>query len=179
MAHIFMSHGGWATVQAFWNAYADTDLKLSAANIGAITGGAQFVAMLAAFGTARLAARRSNGWVMMVTTLGQGLAMAAAVALPTLGGAIIARWGVVILSAMWLPALQVYQMEAVSERWRSLAYGVSSTTMGFAYGAMSIAGGYVIATRGYVNVFGLGALFSVAGAVLLAVAQRRKGTQKS
>jgi MFS family permease len=173
VTHILFSHGGWATVQAFWNAYADTDLALSAASIGAITGGAQFVAMLAAFGTARLAARRSNGWVMIITTLGQGLAMAAAVALPNLAGATIARWGVVVLSAMWLPAMQVYQMEAISERWRSLAYGISSTTMGMAFGAMSVIGGYVIASRGYVSVFGLGAALSVAGAALLAVTLRR------
>jgi MFS-type transporter involved in bile tolerance (Atg22 family) len=61
IAYVCLRHGGWATSRAFLSAYVDSVLYLSASYVSLITGVGQFVAMLAALLTPRLATRRSNG----------------------------------------------------------------------------------------------------------------------
>src|SRR5262245_61049753 len=121
IAHVYFSHGAWATCQAFCNAYMDTTLRLSAASIGLITGMGQVAAILAPLFNPRLAARRSNGWLLMATTLGTGLSLLPLALLPHWSAAGLGNLGVMALGAIWMPAFQVYQMELVSPRWRSLA----------------------------------------------------------
>lgn len=165
--HIFAGHGGWATCQAFWNAYMDRDLHLATASIGLITAIAQSVAVAASLLTPRLARRRGNGWAMMVTSLAMGLTFLPLAFIPHWAAASVGRLGQVALEAMWLPALQVYQMERVSARWRALAYGVSSMAMGFSFAAISLGSGYLIAAAGYRSAFLMGAGLCVAGAAVM------------
>jgi MFS family permease len=170
--HVYFSHGGWATSQSFFNAYADTDLQLSPASIGLISGVGQFLCIFAPFVTPRLADRRSNGWTLMTAAFGMGISMLPLGLVPHWSGAALGRASVLALSAVWMPALQVFQMEMLEEQWRSLAYGAVSTAMGFAFASVSLAGGFIIAARGYRTLFLLGGALSIAGGTLMAAIRR-------
>ncbi len=75
--------------------------------------------------------------------------------------------GLLALSALWMPALQVFQMTVIERHWRSLAYGTVSTAMGFAYGTVSLAGGFIAASLGYSSLFVLGAVMAAGGAIAM------------
>lgn len=174
MLYIYLRHAGWATCQAFYNAYLDTDLCLPVSTIGLITGVGQFAAMIASLLTPRLAARRSHGWMLIMTTLGIAVSLIL-LAWPHWTAASGGVWGVLVLSAVWMPALQSFQMEFVSAEWRTLAYGAVSMAMGLGFGSISLGGGYMAAAWGYRSLFLLGAGLSVAGAAVMWGITRRFG----
>jgi MFS family permease len=170
IAYVYLRHAGWATCQAFCNAYMDTELHLTASSIGLITGAGQSIAIMAPMLTPRLAARRSNGWTLVVTTLGTTLSLIPLALVPHWAAAGLGRMGILVLSAMWMPALQVFQMELVDSEWRSVAYGAVSTAMGLGFGSISLAGGYIITATGYSNLFLVGiGLSTVATVVMWAI----------
>jgi MFS family permease len=166
-AYIYLSHGAWATSQAFANAYMDTDLHLSPASIGLILGVGQFLAMLTPLLAPLLAQRRGNGRTLMMVTLGTSACLLPMAFSTHWLPASLGLWGVVALGAMWMPALQVYQMELVAAQWRSLVYGILSMVMGFTFASISFAGGYVASAWGYRSLFGLGAIIGLAGAFFM------------
>jgi predicted MFS family arabinose efflux permease len=172
--HVYLSHGGWAIRQAFSGAYMDTVLLLPAVAIGLITGIGQFVAVLTPLLNPRLSRRWGDGWTLMVTALGIGLSLLPMALVPHWSAVAVGSIGVLSLSAMWMPALHVFQMEQVEPRWRSLAYGAVSTAMGLSFGSVSLVGGYLVAAMGYRAVFGMGVGISVAGAALMWVILRRQ-----
>lgn len=166
-AHVVLSQAGWATCQAFCNAYMDTDLRLSPAAIGALTGVGQFFAILAPLIAPRLARRYSNGWTLMAATLGIAVSLLFLALFSNWATAGIGRLGVMVLAAIRMPALQVYQMELVDSQRRSLAYGIISTVMGFGFASVGLAGGYIVAARGYQSLFLLGTVLSMAGSAVM------------
>jgi MFS family permease len=175
--YVYFSHGAWATCQAFCNAYLDTNLQLSAASIGLITGVGQFAAILAPLLNPRLAARYSNGWILLITTVGTGLSLLPLALLTHWSAASLGILGVMALAAAWMPAFQVYQMELVNSRWRSLAYGIVSMAMGFTFASISLIGGYIAAEWGYRSLFLLGVAMCVVGSVLMWAMLRRSFEQ--
>jgi predicted MFS family arabinose efflux permease len=162
--HVLFAHGGWATQQAFANAYLDTELHLSAAAIGIITSVAQAASVAAVLLLPRLMRRRSHSWMLLVTSLGMAITLVPLAITSHWFPASVGRIGVLALDAMWIPALQVFQMESVSPRWRALAYGASSMAMGLAFSVVSFGGGYVITAWGYPSVFWMGAALCAVGA---------------
>jgi MFS family permease len=167
IGYVYIRHAGWATCQAFWNAYMDADLRMSTSSIGLITGAGQLLAMLASLMTPRLAARRGNSWTLVATTVGVALFLLPIGLVPHWSAAGLGRLGILALSAAWIPALQVFQMELVDEQWRSLAYGAVSMAMGLGFSSTSLVGGYIIVAAGYRPLF-------LGGAVLSAVASDRQ-----
>ena len=165
--HVVLAHAAFATCQSFCNAYMDTELRLSPAAIGLLTGAGQFTAMLAPLLVPTLAHRFSNRWTLTATTLGMAASLAPLVLFVHWLPAGLGRLGMMALEAMWLPALQVLQMETVTARWRSLAYGIVSMMMALAFASVSLAGGYIIAAWGYRTLFLMGVVSSVAGALLM------------
>ncbi len=165
--HIYLSQGTWAICQTFCNPYMDTELHLSAAAIGLILGVGQFIAVFAPLLTPTLARRYSNGWTLMIATLGTGISLVALVLAPHWLAVSIGLLGMQTLNAIWMTALQVYQMEMVGRHWRSLAYGIVSMAMGFTFATVSLGGGYMAAIWGYRSLFLLGVGTSIAGAALM------------
>jgi MFS family permease len=151
----------------------DTDLRLSPAAIGLLTGAGQFVAILAPLLVPGLALRYSNRWTLIATSVGMAVSLLP-LALSTHWLAVgLGRLGMMALDSMWQPALQIFQMETVEHRWRALAYGIFSMMLGLTFASISLAGGYVIATWGYRMLFLLGIVTSLAGAVLMRSAPQR------
>ena len=177
IAYVYLRHAGWATCQAFFNAYLDTDLRLSAASIGLISGVGQFLAILAPLLNTRLAARHSNGWTLIVTTLGVAASLLPLALVHHWAAAGLGRLVCVVASAIWLPALQSFHMERVDPQWRSLAYGAVAMGMGLGFSSTSLVGGYVIAARGYRTLFTIGIFLTLASATLLwGILRRARGT---
>jgi MFS family permease len=175
IVYVYLRHAGWATCQAFFNAYLDVDLRLPAFSIGLISGVGQFLAILAPLLNPRLAARRSNGWTLIVTTLGVAVSLVPLALVRHWAAAGLGRLVCVVASAVWLPALQAFHMERVDPRWRSLAYGALAMGMGLGFSSTSLVGGYVIAARGYRTLFTIGIFLTLVSAAMLWGILRRAG----
>lgn len=165
--HVYLGNSSSAICQNFCSAYMDTDLQLSTAVIGMITGAGQFVAMFSPLVAPRLALRYGNSWILMMTTLGSALSLLPLIYGANWFGAGVGRLGILALAAIWMPALQVYQMEMVASRWRSLAYSVLSMGMSLTFTSVSFGGGYIAEHWGYQPLFFLGMGFSLSGALLM------------
>lgn len=165
--HVYLGNSSAALCQTFCSAYMDTELHLSTAFIGLLTSIGQFVAILAPLIAPRLAERHSNSWILMVATGGAALSMLPLIFVPNWMGAGVGRLGILALSAIWMPALQVQQMSLVTKQWRQLAYGILSMGMSLTFTSVSIAGGYIATHWSYQLLFTIGVLFSTAGSLLM------------
>lgn len=172
---VALSQAASATCQSFCNAYMDAELGLTPATIGLITGVGQFAAIFAPMVLPQLARKRGNGWTLLIVTLGSAISLTPLILFPHWLGASLGRFGTLALAAMWMPTLQVYQMEMIAQRWRSLAYGTVSMAMGLSFAAVSYGGGFVVAGWSYAALFGLGLLLSVGGAGLMGLLVRKPG----
>lgn len=164
---VCFSQAAGATCQSFCNAYMDAELQLSPATIGLISGVGQFAAIFAPMVLPVLARRRGNGWTLMMATLGSAASLVPLIFIPQIIGAALGRFGTLALSAVRMPALQVYQMEMIERRWRALAYGAVSTAMGLSFAIVSFTGGQVAATWGYSSLFLMGISISLLGAGIM------------
>lgn len=174
VVYVCLRHAGWATCQVFCNAYMDTDLNLLTSSIGLITGVGQFVAVFASLLTPRLAAHHSNGWVLMTSTLATTIGLMLLGLIPHWAAAAVAQLCILVMSAVWMPALQAFQMDLVDSQWRSLAYASVSVAMGLGFGSVSLLGGYVVVAAGYRTVFLVGVILSTVSAALMWVMLRSR-----
>ena len=164
---VYLGNSSAALCQTFCSAYMDTELQLSTAFIGLLTGIGQFVAIMAPLISPRLAERHSNGWILTTTTMGAALSLLPLIYIQNWFGAGVGRLGILALAAMWMPALQVYQMELVTKRWRQLAYGILSMGMSLTFTSINLAGGYIATEWGYQPLFLLGVVLSGVGSILM------------
>ncbi|MCB0127077.1 MAG: hypothetical protein KDE58_32675, partial [Caldilineaceae bacterium] len=165
--HVYLSQLGPASCQFFCSAYMDTTLLLSAAAIGLLTGIGQFTTILAPLLTPRLVARHGNGWTLMATSLGTALSLLPLALIPHWSAAGVGRLGALALAAIWMPALQVFQMELVDPRWRTVTYGIVSMAMGCAYASVGFIVGRVVSGWGYSTLFSLALAMTLLGTVLM------------
>jgi MFS family permease len=157
----------------------DTVLSLPVSRIGLITSVGQFASILSPLLTPRLARHHGDGWTLMMASLGMGVGLLPLALVSHWAAAGLGSASVLALAAMRLPALQVFQMDLVDKQWRALAYGAMSMAMGFSFGSLSLAGGYVIAAVGYRTLFLLGSGLSIIGAALMwAILRRRDALQR-
>ncbi|MFN2203219.1 MAG: MFS transporter [Caldilineaceae bacterium] len=165
--HTVLTNAAFATCQSFCSAYMDTDLGLSTASIGILTAVGQFVAILAPVAMPYFGERRSHAWTLMMVSALSAVVLVPLALIPTWWSAGLGRMGLLALAALWMPALQVFQMTVIEQHWRSLAYGAVSTAMGFSFGTMSLAGGFVAAGMGYSALFMLGGMTAAGGAAVM------------
>ena len=165
--HVYFAQVGIAVCQTFCSAYMDCDLQLTTVVIGLITGAGQFAAVLSPLFAPRLSARHGHAWLLTTTTLATALSLLPLALLPHWAGVTIGGLGVTALAAMWMPALQVFQMELVDARWRSLAYGIVSMAMSLTYASTSLFGGQIAAQWGYQRLFLLAVGLSLIGTVII------------
>jgi len=172
--YVCLRHAGWATGQIFCRPYMDTDLALSTFSIGLITGVGQALAVLASLLMPRLAARYSNGWILVTSPLFLALGLLPVGLSPRWTTAAVAQGFTLTMTAVWLPAFQSFQMKLVDDQWRSLAYGAAALGMGLGFGSVSLLGGRLVEAKGYPTVFLLGALLSlISGAIMWGLIRTR------
>ena len=179
VAYVVLARVGWSSCRAFCSAYMDVELHLSPSSIGLITGVGQFAAVLTPLLASRMIAHRDNGWVLTVTSLGTALGLVPLALIAHWAAVSLGNLGIYAMSAIWMPTLQIFQMELVDARWRSLAYGAAVMGMGLSFGLVSLAGGYIIAATGYRSVFLVGLGLSAAGAALMLGIQRSPVVRKT
>ncbi len=165
--HVYFAQVGIAVCQTFCSAYMDSDLQLTPAIIGLIMGVGQFAAVLAPLFAPRLSARHGHAGLMTATNLASALSLLPLALLPHWSGVTIGGLGIMALSAMWMPALQVFQMELVEARWRSVAYGIVSMAMSLTFASTSLLGGRFAAQWGYQRLFLLAAGLSLIGVLVI------------
>lgn len=165
--HVYFAQVGIAVCQTFCSAYMDSDLRLTPAMIGLIIGAGQFAAVLAPLFGPRLAARHGHPWLLTATNLASAFSLLPLALLPHWSGVAVGGLGVMALSALWMPALQVFQMELVDARWRSLAYGIVSMAMSLTFASTSLLGGRFAAQWGYQRLFLLAVGLSLVGVVII------------
>ncbi|MEM7344213.1 MAG: MFS transporter [Chloroflexota bacterium] len=167
MGFIFLSQGSSAACQSFCSAFMDTDLKLSPSTIGLITGAGQFVAIFAPLLAPRLVARYGHSKMLMFLPWAAAFSLIPLVFLPGWFSAGWGRLGTLTASAIWFPTIQVFQMELVNARWRSMAYAFVSMAGGLSFSVVSFAGGYLADTYGYYSLFILGICMSACGGMVM------------
>ena len=170
--HAFLINGAAATCGAFCNVYMDTALGLGASSIGVITAAGQMVGVMTALLGPRMARKRSGDRLLVAASFGIALSLLPLALLPHWAAAGLGRLGLLAFSAVWLPALQLFQMELAPARWRSLAYGATSMAFGLSFGTVSLGGGYLAGAGGYRAIFGLGVALAVVGALLMTASRR-------
>ncbi len=164
---VWFSQAAGATCYSFCNAFMDTELQLTTFTIGLISSAGQFASIFAPMLLPMLARRRGNGWTLMATTIGGAATMIPLILIPQWFAAALGQFASMVLSAVRMPALQVYQMEMIEKHWRSLAYGAVNTAMGLSFGLVSFGGGQIIEKWGYTNLFAMGVTLSFVGATIM------------
>ena len=170
---VCFSQAASATCHSFCTAFMDRELRLSTDMIGWITSAGQLASVFAPMLLPMLARRRGNGWTLMATSVGAAVSMVPLVLIPQWIAAAIGQFGTMALSAVRMPALQVYQMEMIERRWRALAYGAVSTAMGLSFALVSFSGGQIIERWGYTSLFVMGVTLSLVGAMIMWVTLKR------
>jgi len=163
----FLNNGAVASSKAFVYAYMDQDFAIPTALVGIISSVGMGLGVLSALSSSRLARGRSSGHVMVIASvaLAGGLLVMGTIAHPA--AAALGNVAQFILSALFVPAYQVLQMETAAPEWRWLVAGACNMAMSLGFGAISLSGGYIVAAMGYRRVFLLGALFALASATLM------------
>jgi MFS family permease len=157
---------GQGAASSFLNVYLDDALRVSTATIGGISAVAQLVSALTALGTPILARRWGNGWVFVWGSLGVALGLLPMALVPNWMAAALGFVGVMALSGITLPAINVYQMELVSLEWRTAMSGTTAMASGLSWSATSFLGGRMIEAWGYLPFYLSGAGLTVLGALL-------------
>lgn len=167
IAYVLTRHMGWTTCQAYCSPYLDTDLALSTSVIGALTSIGQIAAIGATLLLPWMIRRWSHGWILAATTATQIGSLALLALAPHWSAAALGLLGVQVSAGVWIPELQVFQMELVSEGWRGLAYGAVTMAMGLGFATMSFFGGRLITAQGYGPLFTIGAALSLLSTLIM------------
>jgi predicted MFS family arabinose efflux permease len=161
---------GVGTSRVFFNVYLDDGLGVSTVQIGSLFALVQLASVPAAMVMPLLAARSGLYGVVVWCSLGIAGSLLPLALIPHWAAATVGRIGTYSLSAIADPALTVYQMELVPQRWRSVMSGVSSTALGVSWTLLAFGGGYLVAGLGYKALFlgaaGLTAVGTLAFAVI-------------
>jgi len=178
IVYVWLRHMGWTTSQAYSGPYMDTDLHLSTPTIGLLTSIGQIAAIGATLLLPRMTKRWSHGRIVALSTVIQIVSLALMASFRHWSAAGLGLLGVQVSAGIWLPELQIFQMELVDEGWRGLAYGAVAMAMGLGFGSMSIFGGRLITARGYSELFMVGAVFSIVASGLMMLISRQTGRRE-
>ena len=162
----FMITPAEAAVWVFFNAYADTVLRIPTAQIGFTVAAAQFLGVPVALTMPAVASRLGTGRAAAVAAFGMALSLLPVALIPHFAAAGLGYVGILVFGAILAPALNVYLTEITSSEWLSSATGASllGTTVSFALAALG--GGYVITTLGYREFFLIAAALTAASVLV-------------
>ncbi len=169
--------GSVAVTRAFLNVYMDTTLALPTSFIGGMASLGQLGGMLCAFGAPLLVKHIGNRGTYLVGVFGVVSNTLLISLLPTTWATGLGCVGINAMIALTIPAMNMYQMNLVSSRWRPLMSGATTMAMGVSFAVVSLSGGYLAASMGYRQVFLLGSGCGVGAALvfwLLGVLQKRR-----
>ena len=162
----FLVTVGLAVVQTFFNVYMDDGLQQSTALIGFLAAAAHLVSGVAALASPFITTRWGRGPTIAVTSLATAVFLLPLAFIPSWVAVGVGSIGVFAMGAMRFSVFTVFQQEMVPTRWRPTISGATAMASGASYGAVALAGGYLIPAFGYSAVFSLSAVAVAAGALL-------------
>ncbi len=172
LVYVIFSQGAVAVCHSFCNAYMDESLNLSPNAIGVLGALGQLCAVIVPFTVPRLTRYMKNGNLLAVASMGTAFMLLPLAFIENWAGAGLGRLGIMSLSAIWMPVVQIYQMEMVQREWRPLAFALLSVALGINFGTLSYFGGIVISQWGYSTLFLICAILTVMGSIVLLIVQK-------
>ncbi len=172
LVYVIFSQGAVAVCHSFCNAYMDEELRLSSSAIGILGALGQLCAVIVPFTVPRLSRHMNNGNLLALASMGTALMVLPLALIENWAGVGLGRLGIMSLAAIWMPVVQIYQMEMVQREWRPLAFAFLSVALGLNYGTLSYFGGRVITQWGYPTLFLICAGLTVMGSIVLFIVQR-------
>ncbi len=158
---------GAGVVMTFFNVYMDASLHIATAQIGMVVATGRLLAVLAALVTPLLITRWGTARLAVWASFGVALFLLPLAYVPLWSIAGLGYMGVIALTSIRYPAFLLYIMELTPTGYRSVMSGAGETAAGLSFALMALAGGYLIATQGYQNLFLLGAAETVVGTLIL------------
>ncbi len=170
---VIFSQGAVAVCHSFCNAYMDEQLQLSPQFIGTLGALGQLCAVIIPIAVPRLRQRWDNGTLLIFASLGSALMLVPLFFLEHWLVAGLGRMGVMAMAAIWMPVIQIYQMEMVPQSRRPLAFALLSMALGINYGILSFFGGYIITLWSYSILFLVSCIITLVGSLILLLVMRR------
>ncbi|MBL7202489.1 MAG: MFS transporter [Anaerolineae bacterium] len=158
----------------FFNVYLDDELGISTTNIGLLFAAVQLVSAPAAMAMPAFVRRWGNHDTVVYGSLGAAGSLVLLAVIPHWLAAFVGRAGIYAFSSVSDPAFSIYQMEAVSPRWRTLMAGASSLALGLSWTTLAFGGGHLIVSLGYRVLFLSGAGLTLLGTLLFWLYFRRR-----
>ena len=150
----------------FFNAYADTVLRVPTFQIGIVVASAQLLGVPVALTMPAVGSRLGTGRAAAVAAFGMAVSLLPISLIPHFAAAGLGFVGVLAFGAILAPALNVYLTEVAPGEWLSSATGASlgGTAAGFAL--VSLGGGFAIAALGYTGFFLIAAAWTAVGVLI-------------
>jgi MFS family permease len=164
----FLRELGYGSVLNYLNVYLDAGLGIPTSLIGVLVSLSSLAAIVFTPLMPFLAARAGTGGASLASLV----AMAASVlplALSSHWAAAAAGWaGMTAANSINEAAMQVYILQIVAPRWRSLMSGAANMASTLGLASSATAGGYLIPAVGYGRLFGIGAALLFASSIAFA-----------
>jgi MFS family permease len=145
--------GGRGILVTFFNVYLDDGLGVSIALIGALSATGQLLAVPSALIAPWLVARAGNVRIVSRGTLGMAFCLLPLALVPHWALAGLGLIGSTALFSATVGPIRVFSQELVAPRWRASMASVFMMGPGLAFSAVSLLGGYAIASLGYQTLF--------------------------
>ncbi len=158
--------GGRGTVATFFNVYLDDGLGVPTILIGALAAASQLLSVPAALTAPLWVARWGNPRTIFWGTLGMALCTLPLALMPYWTAAGLGLASSTLFFSVTAGPIRVFSQELVAPRWRASMASAFMMGAGLAFSAMSLLGGYAIATIGYRALFLVATGLSAAGAIL-------------
>jgi predicted MFS family arabinose efflux permease len=157
--------GVWAA-RIFLNVYMDAGLHAPTALIGAIAACGQLIGAFAALVMPIIAKRWSRFGAVLLTSLGLLFGLLVMAFIPNWLGVGLGYVCAIGCASICNAAVNVHSQEIIRPDLRPVMAGTMITTMGLGGASMTIAGGYIIASRGYQSLFLTAAVLIAASAAV-------------
>ncbi len=169
---VIFSQGAVAVCHSFCNAYMDEQLHLSVQFIGTLGALGQLCAVIIPITVPHLRKSLDNGMLLILSSVGSTLVLVPLFFVEHWLVAGLGRMGIMAMAAVWMPVIQMYQMEMVHHSWRPLAFALLSMALGINYGILSFFGGYIISLWGYPVLFLISCAITLVGSLILLLVMR-------
>jgi MFS family permease len=163
---VALRFAGRGPVGTFFNVYLDDGLGTSTVLIGALVAAGQLLSVPAALAVPPLEARWGNGPLIIWGSLGMALGTLPLALIPHWTAAGLGFLGSTVMLSLSTGPVRVYSQELVAPRWRSVTSGAVMAGSGLSYAAMSLWGGFAVATLGYRSIFLVGGALAALAALV-------------
>jgi MFS family permease len=167
----FVQSLGEGIIRPFFNMYLDTSLNVPVAQIGTALGFSSLLLVLVSLATPAVLSRWGTGGAMGLTMLGFTLFAVLLAAVPMWPLSALMFFGVASMLTIMATARGIYGQEIVRPYWRTTSSAIGTIGMAMGWAVATWAGGQMIPSIGFQNMFLTGAVIGLAGAALM-LAQR-------